>query len=690
MAKMRIHTTETPQRPPIDRSQFDHFFRMLDPNAKWFTFQTFTDREGKPNPDPLAKVFNLSRFTRPLLALYEQGAGVWFTVNDTNGDGRKASAVKRIRAVWQEDDDGYEGEFPLQPSLIIETSPGHFHRYWLVDGDWPADEQGRADFAGVMACMVAHYGSDKGAKDISRVLRMPGFLHRKNPDEPHMVRVVDGNRRRYTRAQIMAAFPTPEKARANENAAGNDCEAHAELVRQVLSGENFHGALTSLAWRLIGGGMPAGQVVEQLRGIMLTILEENRDARWKARFDEIPRLVSSAGEKQERRTNGAHGSSSGRRAAQSEPRRIVSRRLSDVKMRPIEWVWPSRIARGKHTTIAGEPGVSKSTLLYWVAAAVSKGRPWPCGEGTAPIGSVIILSAEDGAEDTIKPRILAAGGDATKVHIINATKDEDGKVSSFTLQQDLQALEQMIYEIGDVVLVIIDPISSYLGDRVDGHSNTDIRRVVEPLHEMADRKLVAVLTNTHFAKAGAANKSRASHRFIGSTAFVALPRVAFAVVVDPEDEDRRLVLHVKNNIAKAAPGLAYRLIQTLAGYIGDPPDPLYASCIDWEPEYVATTADQAISKHEEKLRDAGGKDGARSSPDRDEAETFLRAFLANGREAFAKDVNAAAKAASIKEKPLRQARERLVDSSPRRNPDGLYEGFIWRLIPDNTTKASDD
>ena len=43
-----------------------------------------------------------------------------------------------------EDDDGYEGGFPIEPSLVVETSPGHFHRYWLVDGDWPADEQGRA------------------------------------------------------------------------------------------------------------------------------------------------------------------------------------------------------------------------------------------------------------------------------------------------------------------------------------------------------------------------------------------------------------------------------------------------------------------------------------------------------------------------------------------------------------------
>ena len=298
--------SEPRRGPRIDPSQFEHFLRVLDPNAKWLTFQTFTDREQKPQPDPFAKVFNASRFTRGLLDLYEQGAGAWVTINDTEGNGRKASAVTRVRAVWQEDDDGFEGEFPLEPSLVVETSPGHFHRYWLVSGDWPADEQGRKDFAGVMACMVAAYGSDKGAKDISRVLRVPGFLHRKNPAEPHMVRIVGGNRRRYTRAQIMEAFPPPEKTaapRGNGHAGGSDSESHAELVRQVLAGENYHGALTQLAWRHIGARMPAGQVVEHLRGLMRSIPDERRDERWHARFAEIPRLVSSAEGK--RSSNGA-------------------------------------------------------------------------------------------------------------------------------------------------------------------------------------------------------------------------------------------------------------------------------------------------------------------------------------------------------------------------------------------------
>ena len=119
--------------------------------------------------------------------------------------GRCSDNIIRVRAVWQEDDNSHDGPFPLAPSMVVETSPGHFHRYWLVADDWPADQQGRADFASVMERMVESYGSDKNAKDIARVLRIPGFLHRKAT--PALVRIIASSERRYTRAEIIAAFP---------------------------------------------------------------------------------------------------------------------------------------------------------------------------------------------------------------------------------------------------------------------------------------------------------------------------------------------------------------------------------------------------------------------------------------------------------------------------------------------------
>jgi hypothetical protein len=303
-------------RPPIDPNEVQKFLQALDPAAKWFTLQTFTDLEQKPTPDPLAKIYNVNRITSAVLHRYGEGAGVWVTVNDTDGNGRKKKDVVRVRAIWQEDDDGFEGQFPLEPSVVVESSPGHYHRYWLVEPDWPADEQGRRDFAGVMECMVACYGSDPGAKDISRVLRLPGFQHRKNPEEPHMVRIVGGNRQRYTREQITTAFPAPQKQEkrggsppphANGHAGADyagTAESHAELVRQVLTGEHYHPALCSLAFRLVGSGMPAAQAEAQLRGMMLTRpSEEHADTRWQSRFAQIPDLVRSAVKK--RSSNGA-------------------------------------------------------------------------------------------------------------------------------------------------------------------------------------------------------------------------------------------------------------------------------------------------------------------------------------------------------------------------------------------------
>jgi hypothetical protein len=95
--------------------------------------------------------------------------------------------------------------------MVVETSPGHFHRYWPVADDLPADQRGRADFADVMERMVTSYGSDKNAKDITRVLRLPGYLHRKG--KPHMVRIVEASGRRYSRADIIRAFPPVERTK---------------------------------------------------------------------------------------------------------------------------------------------------------------------------------------------------------------------------------------------------------------------------------------------------------------------------------------------------------------------------------------------------------------------------------------------------------------------------------------------
>src|SRR5262245_46094648 len=336
---------------------------------------------------------------------------------------------------------------------------------------------------------------------------------------------------------------------------------------------------------------------------------------------------------------------------------LISRRAADITPKRIDFLWAGRLARGKHTAFAGEPGDGKSQLSAYVAAMISKGGEWPCDEGRAPVGNVIIFNAEDGADDTIVPRLIAAGADLERIYIVSAVLQEDGKGRrTFNLQADLALLEQKIREIGNVALVIIDPISSYMG-KTDSHKNSEVRGALEPASEMAERMKVAILSITHFSKAGSGNTNKALHRFIGSIAFVGAPRAAFAVIEDADNEGRMLVLHAKNNMASKPQGLAYRLLQTIVG------DNIVASYVHWEDTPVAISADQALG--------AAESIGNRTS--KEEAIDFLRDILGQG-EMPAEEVQQAARKAGITSKPLRSAREALKIKSRR---DGFGPGAVW-------------
>ena len=144
---------------------------------------------------------------------------------------------------------------------------------------------------------------------------------------------------------------------------------------------------------------------------------------------------------------------------------------------------------------------------------------------SAPRGSVIILSAEDGAEDTLIPRLIAAGADRSKIHLIEAVKEEDDKGRrTFNLQTDLQLLEERIAQLGDVQAVIIDPASAYMGRRVDSHNDQAVRTVLAPVAEMASRLGVAIISIMHFNKGNGQVGTKVMHRFMASVAFVAAAR----------------------------------------------------------------------------------------------------------------------------------------------------------------------
>jgi putative DNA primase/helicase len=336
---------------------------------------------------------------------------------------------------------------------------------------------------------------------------------------------------------------------------------------------------------------------------------------------------------------------------------LISRCAAEIEPEKVEWLWAGRLARGKHTCVAGEPGTGKSQVSVALAATITTGGQWPCDEGCAPLGSVIILSAEDGAADTIVPRLHAAGADLNRVHIVSAVRDgNDRGHRSFDLKADLHLLEEKTAQIGDAALIVIDPISSYMG-KADSHKNADVRGILEPIAEMAERTGIAVLTVTHFRKPNGGAATKALHKFIGSVAFVAAARAAFVVIEDPDDRNRRLFLPAKNNLALPPQGLAFRLKEHIIG------EDIFTSCVDWEPEPVAMTADEALV--------AGGKSSLALS----EAVDFLQTLLERG-PVSSMQVDAEAREAGVAKATLRRAKDNLGIKPFK---DGMKGGWVWAL-----------
>ena len=339
---------------------------------------------------------------------------------------------------------------------------------------------------------------------------------------------------------------------------------------------------------------------------------------------------------------------------------LITRCAADIEPEPIDWIWEGRIARGKLTVIGGDPEEGKSQINVNIAATISKGGEWPNHEGKAPTGSVLILSAEDGVEDTLVPRLIAAGADRSKIHIIEAVRGEDEKGRrTFNLQTDLQLLEAKINEIGDVLVISIDPASAYMGKGVDSHNDQAVRTVLAPVAEMASRLDVAIISIMHFNKGNSQAGTKVMHRFMASVAFVAAARVAFAAIRDPDDDTRHLFLHAKNNLAPPAPGLAYRIEQDHVT-----PALIKTSHIVWDAESVDITAAQAMAASRD-------QDVA---PALEEAKQLLTAHHRVRRQA-GEGTTEEAKEAGISWRTMQRAKDALKLRSER---DGYGGPWMWK------------
>ncbi len=309
---------------------------------------------------------------------------------------------------------------------------------------------------------------------------------------------------------------------------------------------------------------------------------------------------------------------------------------TDLQPEPVQWLWRDWLALGKLHLLAGAPGQGKTTIAIAFAATVTSGGRWPDGSRCLP-GNVLVWSGEDDPADTLLPRLMAAGGDRGKVYFVDSTRI-DGELQSFDPARDMKALQAQAEKIGNVRLIIVDPIVSAVTG--DSHKNTETRRALQPLVDLASNMGAALLGITHFSKGGQGGDP--SQRVLGSVAFTAVARVVLvAAKVKAEDgtEDRRILARSKSNIGPDDGGYEYHLEQS------EPLPGIDACYVTWGVA-VKGSARELLSDPNE--QETEGQSAVES------ASGFLREMLKDGLTPF-KTIEAEGKDAGLSLASIRRA-----------------------------------
>jgi putative DNA primase/helicase len=272
-----------------------------------------------------------------------------------------------------------------------------------------------------------------------------------------------------------------------------------------------------------------------------------------------------------------------------------------------------------------------------------------------------MLTAEDNAAQILVPRLMAAGAALERVVFLQRIR-KDKKDRMFLLGEDLEELEQLIADTGDVRLVTIDPITAYMGGKLDSHRATDVRSQLGPLSEMAERTNIAFSAITHPAKNAG---PRALDWFLGSQAYIAAARLGHLCVEEMEENGsgqkqptgRTLFTSAKRNVAqRRIPAIAYQIEEVTVAAGITAPRIVWGDTLD-------ITADEAL---------------AALAPSKDRqsgAVTFLLDILANG-PVPKKIIEERAAARGFSDNQLRTAKQKLGIVVFKA---GMAGGWMWAL-----------
>jgi hypothetical protein len=489
----------------VDLDAAARFLSLLDESAERFTFQTFDDTAAKRGELACVLHGTLAEHHTALAALNARGAGVFVTINETDLHGRQAANVTHVRAGFADTDGAPLApimECGLEPSFVVESSPGKWHAYWLTD-DLSLDQ-----FAAVQKGIAAKFGTDSSVCDLPRVLRLPGFDHRKGaPFRVRLIHESGGQPYAAERVRAMFAAPaatptpatTPEVTTASHNGEGvvigtdrhgdllTLCANFARMVKfNGLSQESAFAALSKEAAR---GRWTRDIPADELHRAFAGALAKYTSGEWAGPVQPVlPNKV-----------NLPHG-------WKLQP---IGELLAQPS--PIDWLVRGVLEKNSLACIFGAPGSGKSFIAVDLAACIAMALSWH-GHAVKQ-GAVVYLAGE--GHSGLRRRFLAwsieHGIDLSHAPLLlsSAAIDLNGARDA-----TIAAIEAAC---GDVrpSLLIVDTLHRHLKPGADENSSTDMGDLIAAADAIRQRFGCAVVIVHHSGHA-ATDRERGSSALRGA------------------------------------------------------------------------------------------------------------------------------------------------------------------------------